>query len=223
MTRKVLEDAANLLARHYGPLAQSGPPGEWITLVRVVLERRRSVKNGRDWSWVDETALRTPAETAAQAVPLLMETLESEGYPATGAIALSGCAQWWLREIGDADAISVFRQRPLESWQRALRAIRGVSWELADRILLAVAGLAVFPLGRGSLRIAARHGWMGLEDDYDEWQAFFVGSLRDRDLDLAQLAQWTERLSHDFCGPTPKCELCPLKGLLPANGPVPLD
>ena len=52
MTRNVLGDAADLLARHYGPLPESGPPGEWITIVRVILERGRAVKNGRDWSWV---------------------------------------------------------------------------------------------------------------------------------------------------------------------------
>jgi endonuclease-3 related protein len=223
MTRNVLGDAADLLARHYGPLPESGPPGEWITLVRVILERGRAVKNGRDWSWVEETPLRTPSETAVQSASRLAEILEAAGHSATKAIALSGCAGWWLREIGDRGAVAAFRQRPLETWERDLRGIRGVSWELADRILLVVGGLAVFPLDRGSMRIAARHGWMGIEDDYDDWQAFFVGGLCDTEVDLRQLAQWTGQLGRDFCGPKPKCEQCPLKGLLPANGPVPLE
>jgi hypothetical protein len=64
---------------------------------------------------------------------------------------------------------------------------------------------------------------MGIEDDYDDWQAFFVGGLCDTEVDPREIAHWTGRLGRDFCGLTPKCELCPLKELLPPNGPVPLD
>jgi hypothetical protein len=45
----------------------------------------------------------------------------------------------WRRRFGDADALAFFRSRSLEQWQQELRAIRGVSWELADRILLFIA------------------------------------------------------------------------------------
>lgn len=228
MKQNSLLNVAALLARHYGSFAASDSsagqhPGAWSTLVRIVLEQGKSPKKMQDWSWIAEGSLGTAREAAAETVSRLADVLESAGHPGNKAGVLSALAQWWHRRIGDADARAVLQGRSLEHWQIELRAIRGVSWDLADRILLVIGGLAVYPLDRASMRIAHRHGWMEATAEYDEWQAFFVSSTRESEVDLEQLWRWNLRVGREFCGKNPDCENCPLKSLLPAGGPVPLD
>jgi endonuclease III len=229
MPQNILHDAAALLARHYEAPLASAPAGEWSTLVRIVLEHGRPMKKSRDWSWITDSSLGTARDAADQTAPRLAEVLESTGYAGNKAGLLHRLAQWWQRRIGEADALEVFQSHSLEHWQNELKAIRGVSWELADRILLIVGGCAVYPLDRGSMRIALRHGWMDATSEYAEWQAFFARAARaatDREvgpIDLSQLWQWNVQLGRYFCGRDPDCENCPLKTLLPAGVPVRLE
>jgi endonuclease III len=223
MTEHVLTRAADLLRRHYGPLLAIGPAGYWTTLVRVVLEHGRPAKKGRDWSWLDEGPLRTAEETAAQGASRLVELLDENNQPSSKAGVLCGCASWWQRRFKSEDAPADFSRRSLESWQSELRSIRGINWELADRILLVAGGQAIYPLDRGSQRIAARHGWIDPAADYDEWQAYFAGGLRDTNVSLSELAQWNVSVGRDYCRAEPRCDECPLKSLLPERGPVALD
>jgi endonuclease-3 related protein len=221
MAGDIVVHAAELLKRRFGRHDDVRPPGAWLTLVRVVLESGKSKIGRRDWSWLEESPLRGPGETALQTASRLEEIVGAAGLKAAQAKVLPALAEWWLRNFDD-DACADFGARPLESWQRELRAVRGVNWELADRILLAVGGLAVYPLDRGSLRIAARHGWIDMSAEYDEWQALFVGGLRDSGIAVDDLSDWNSRVAGEFCRAKPDCEACPLKGLLPAKGPLPL-
>jgi endonuclease-3 related protein len=194
-----------------------------MTLVRVVLEHGRQADKGRDWSCLVEGPLSTAEETARQGDSRLVELLEENQQPARKAGVLRGCALWWQRYFGAEDTPADFSRRPLESWQSELRSIRGISWELADRILLVVAGQAVYPLDRGSHRIAIRHGWVEPTADYDEWQAFFVRSQRDTGVSLPELAHWNVSVGRDYCRGEPRCDECPLKSLLPERGPMALE
>jgi endonuclease III-like uncharacterized protein len=223
MAQNVLHEVAALAARHYGTIRLPVPPGEWSTLVRIVLEQGRANKKGRDWSWIAESVLGTASDTARQTASRLAEILETAGHAGNKASLLLALAEWWQNRIGEVDALDVFRSHSLAHWQDELRAIRGVNWELADRILMIVANCAVFPLDRASKRIVQRHGWMDAASEYDDWQAFFVTAASDSGVDLLQFRQWTIRLGRDFCGRVPDCESCPLKTLLPVRGPVPLD
>ena len=223
MTPHVLTAAADLLRQHYGPIRSEGPAAEWNTLVRLVLEHGRPAKRIRDWSWLDDSPLRTAPETLATGVHWLAEILEVNHQKPKLAPPLTGCAKWWQQHFGAADTPADFAHRSIESWQTELRAIAGVNWELADRILLVVGRQTVYPLNRGSLRIAARHGWVEASADYDEWQSFFTAAARDGNVSLLELADWNARVGHDYCRSEPHCDECPLKSLLPAHGPVPLE
>lgn len=228
MRQNPVHDAALLLARHYGsPSATADSvnwrPGEWPTLVRIVLEQGRSSKQDRDWSWIVESPLRSANEGAALTPRGLADVLDAADQPAKKAAVLYELAKWWLSHVAEADALAVFRSRSLEDWQNGLRAIRGVSWDLADRILLFVGGRAVYPLDRGSMRIAVRHGWLDVAAEYDDWQEFFVSSAGKYGVNLEQLWRWNVKVGRDFCGRNPDCENCPLKTLLPECGPVAMD
>jgi len=222
LDRTALINAAELLERHYGRRAEL-PPGEWSSLVRVVLERGGTTDPVRDWMWTEETPLRAASETAQQSGSRVEEIATAAGFKSAQTKVLPALARWWLQNFGDIQAEADFRTHSLETWQHGLRSIRGVNGELADRILLVVGGLDVYPLDRGSQRIAARHGWMDLSADHEEWQAFFVGGLRDSGAAISDLSRWNVRVGREFCGVQPKCEKCPLKPLLPPRGPVPLS
>jgi endonuclease III len=210
MAQNRLRDVAPLLARHYGTANTPDASGEWSALVRIVLEQRRSAKKDCDWSWIADTSLRTAGDAAEQTIPRLVEVLESAGQPGSKARLLHSLAEWWQSRFGGADALPMSGNRSLEHWQNELRAIRGVNWDLADRILLFVAGLAVYPLDRGSIRIAHRHGWTDAGSEYDDWQSFFVSAARNAGLELRQLWRWNSQVGRDFCGRNPNCEKCPL-------------
>jgi endonuclease III len=223
MAHNLLRDVVALLARHYGTSRTPDASGEWMTLVRIVLDHGKSAKKRRDWSWVTDSSLRTARDAADQTISGLVEVLESARHSGSKAGLLRLLAGWWQSRIGEAEALAVFRSRSLEHWQNELRALSGVSWDLADRILLFVGGLAVYPLDRGSMRIAHRHGWMDGSAEYDDWQSFYVSAARDAGSDLQQLWRWNVQVGRDFCGRHPNCEECPLQRLLPASGPVPLE
>ncbi len=217
-----LHEAAALLARHYGSHG-AAPAVDWPTLVRIVLEQGRFPKKNRNWSWLDESSLRTAHEASTGTAAQIADELEANDQPASKSNVLCDLAGWWQRRIGAADALAAFRGRSLEHWQSELRAIRGVNWDLADRILLLVGGCDVYPLDRASMRIAQRHGWMDAAAEYDDWQAFFASAKREDAVDLAQLWRWNVQVGREFCGRKPDCEKCPLKALLPAGGPLSCD
>lgn len=228
--RQVIPDsifhrAASLLARHYGSPAEAGPPGDWTTLVRIVFEPARPGRKARDWSWIVESPLADPRETALLRVDRIAEILEAADLPAVKARSLHALAGWWLRRIGGmaSEDTSIWATRSVESWQEELRALPGVNWELSDRILLFVGQRLVYPLDRGSMRIAARHGWMDTSSEYEDWQAFFAAGGREGQLDLAQLSRWHSLVARDFCKAQPHCDTCPLKSLLPERGVISLE
>lgn len=223
MGESVLNAAADLLAEYYGSIPPVGPSGEWTTLVRVVLASGRKLQKSIDWDWIDDTVLRSADETAAGRRDSLGTELESTGYAANKAASLLALAQWWLRRIGPGSSTVDEWNARRDRWCEELRELPGVNWELADRILLFVGGVTAIPLDRGTMRVAARHGWVETTADYDEWQSFFVRGLFDAGIDIATFSQAMSRIGRDFCGKVPRCDACPLRSLLPPGGPNPID
>jgi endonuclease-3 related protein len=129
-------------------------------------------------------------------------------------------ARWWLEHASTEGTLRW--EGNSEDLRESLRSQRGVSLELADRIALFVADLPVFPVDRTTVRIAGRHGWLGVEADYDEWQSTFV-PLEAAPAELRRLSLQFARIGHDHCGPKPKCTGCPLESLLPEGGPYSLE
>jgi endonuclease-3 related protein len=129
---------------------------------------------------------------------------------------LQAFAQWWKGRFGDE--LEPDWPADVEQLQQELRAIRGVSVEMADRLLLFVGRRPVFPVDRSAMRIACRHGWLDAAAEYEEWQSFFAQRNEDTDCDRRELSIWLAQIGRDFCGPQPRCEDCPLRSLLPPGG-----
>ncbi|MFN0053329.1 MAG: hypothetical protein ACKV0T_14190 [Planctomycetales bacterium] len=223
MAQSVLQQTLELLRLHQASHTSVGALYRWRTLVEVVVAaERKSRRSLTDPQWMEHGPLGSPQEAAAAQVDGLAEFLKGQGYTPRMASPLRGLAQWWLRDDGREAEEAYGWERPADQLRHELRRIRGVSLTLADRILLFVGGLPVFPLERGVLRVIARHGWMEVTADYEEWQEFFTRGSREGDWPLAELAGRLVSLGREHCRGSPDCDGCPLAPMLPRSGPVAL-
>jgi len=168
-----------------------------------------------------ETPLHSPAQTSAASVGQLAEALAPFPRAASKAPVMLALAKWWLDTFGDE--LSPAWNRDREHDRLALRKIRGLGPETADRLLLFGAERIVFPVDRGALRVAVRHGWLDLPVEDDDAQSLFR-SVTDTDVAKMQsLARWLHQIGETHCGRVPQCEGCPLQSLLPPGGPIDPD
>jgi endonuclease III related protein len=103
-----------------------------------------------------------------------------------------------------------------------LLAITGIGPETADSMLLYAGLHRSFVIDAYTRRIFARHGWCPSDAAYDQLQWLCESALVDRP-DEALLDYWQDyhaqlvMVGKHFCRPRqPRCELCPLRTLLPA-------
>ncbi len=237
MSEELFARVASALGERYGAGVRHAADGTWRSLVRTVLSGDRDAppradgRSGRakrrgraasDESAFDPPApLTSPGETSAATVFMIEEALNGSPRSASRARLLKELGRWWLDHFGD-DAAPEW-SGSTEMLRDELRSLRGMGHELADRILLQVAGRSAWPLARASIRIACRHGWMDLQSDYDDWQSFFLRMAEESGTSVAELADRLHQVGRDHCGPRPRCDDCPLREFLPASGPIEPD
>jgi endonuclease-3 related protein len=115
---------------------------------------------------------------------------------------------------------------PTPTVRARLLAIHGIGPETADSMLLYAGGHFSFVVDAYTQRIFRRHGWCRTGADYDELQRLLASAL-DGPQDAAQLDYWQDyhaqlvRAGNAFCrARQPDCAACPLKSLLPPDGPA---
>ena len=167
---------------------------------------------------LDSPPFMTPATLATMTAGQLVEQLAGIPRGPQKATLLRSVSEWWLSEFGDE--CSPEWSRGVEFYRESLRAIRGLGPATVDELLLFVARLPVFPLDRGTVRVAIRHGWLDLPLEDEEAQSFFVSGLRESEIDPRSFSQLLTRVAATHCGREPKGDGCPLQPLLPPNGPL---
>ncbi|HET6425594.1 MAG TPA: endonuclease III domain-containing protein [Planctomycetaceae bacterium] len=165
--------------------------------------------------------LATAGQCAAASPASLMAALEEVPRGPQKSSVLIRLAQWWGEEFGDDD--SPEWRADIEHYRAALRSIRGIGPETADRLLLFAAGRTVFPVDRAILRIAVRHGWLDWPVDDESAQSSLVSAFGSDVPEMQFAARRLKAIGAEFCGRVPKCEACPLKSWLPEPGPLFVD
>lgn len=114
---------------------------------------------------------------------------------------------------------------PLEVARTRLLRIHGIGPETADSMLLYAGGRLVFVVDAYTRRIFARHGWCEPGADYDTIQRLCTRALNHRPR-ARLLDYWQDyhaqlvAVGKEFCRPRqPRCAACPLRPLLPPDGP----
>ena len=105
-----------------------------------------------------------------------------------------------------------------DSLRSELLAVNGIGKETADSILLYAGRRPVFVVDAYTYRFMRRHGWIHGKETYDEIASIFVRALP-RDVQLYnEYHALIVALGKDLCKTVPRCEACPLRGLLPPGG-----
>ncbi|OYW15596.1 MAG: hypothetical protein B7Z55_14960 [Planctomycetales bacterium 12-60-4] len=159
-----------------------------------------------------------PADVAAMSTGQLIEALEHVPRGPQKAGVWRALAQWWQATFGDD--VDPAWTGSLEDYRLALRKIRGLGPEMVDRLLLFAAGLPVVPIDRATLRVLVRHGWLDLPVDDESAQATLLAAFGDSVSELQRSVLGFREIGARFCGRQPACDECPLKPLLPLEGPI---
>jgi endonuclease-3 related protein len=219
MSNRLMEVHDRLLAA-FGP--QHWWPGEspFEILVGAVLVQNTSWKNvERAIANLREAGLMVPHVLYALPEAELAELIRPAGYFQVKARRLRNLLALVVEEY-DGSLEAMFRS-DLATLREKLLGVSGIGPETADAILLYAGNMPTFVVDTYTHRVLARHGWIGYEADYHEIKDYFESSLP---LDAKLYNEYHAllvRVGKDYCRKTaPKCEACPLRDLLPANGIV---
>jgi endonuclease-3 related protein len=212
---KVYED----LYAHFGP--QHWWPGRtrFEVCVGAVLTQNTS------WTNV-EKAIRRLKEEKALGVkalhevpePLLAEWLRPVGYFNVKARRLKAFIAMIVTRF-DGSIPRMFAC-DTDTLRRILLETPGVGPETADSMLLYAGNRPVFVVDAYTRRFLVRHGWVHADASYDEIAELFVRVLPS---DVALYNEYHAlmvALGKYHCRSKPHCETCPLKHLLPGDGPL---
>jgi endonuclease-3 related protein len=115
---------------------------------------------------------------------------------------------------GDLEAM--FATHP-DSLRDELLATSGIGPETADTILLEAAGVPKFAVDTHAHRVAARHGWVEFQTDYETVREYFESGLEPEAERYNAFRGLLVRVGKEHCRTKPICEGCPLAELLPVD------
>ena len=223
------ECRASILDRlldRYGPLPLPGggpvdASGRFVSIVRAGLARVADprVASAALDALRDASLLEAPALAAADPAELDDLFRVSKVRLSARAIRpLQRVARWVAEHELDAEQAASWSTESLrEEWRR----LNGVGPATADSLLLFGLGRPTYPVDRPTYRVLVRHGWLEPSADYDEARSVAEGLAPDDPESLGRLSIAFERLGRDHCKPSvARCEGCPLRGMLPPDGPV---
>lgn len=214
----VLDEVYQRLLATYGP--QRWWPGEtpFEVLIGAVLVQNTNWKNvEKAIANLRDQELLDPHSLDHLSVEELEELIRPAGYYRIKAKRLRNLLKL-LVEHYDGDLEAMF-QTSLATLREELLSINGIGPETADSILLYAGHLPSFVVDTYTLRVFARHGWVGFETEYHELKDYFESGLES---DVALFNEYHAllvRVGKEHCGKTPRCEGCPLAELLPEGGP----
>jgi endonuclease-3 related protein len=216
---QTLMEVFRRLERHYGPTHWW--PGEtpFEIAVGAVLTQNtawtnveRAIANLKQRNWLDPSAILGAPDDE------LHEALRPSGYFRIKAKRLRSFCTWLLREFGGS--MEWMAKQPLEELRPRLLEVNGIGPETADDILLYACEKPVFVVDAYTRRIWSRHGWVEGDVKYEPLRAYFEDSLA---ADIGLFKEYHGLIvftGKDHCRRRPRCEGCPLKPMLPPEGPL---
>jgi endonuclease-3 related protein len=204
-------------------------------IIRVILERELgSARAATALGVLQRADLLTPRALASADILAVRDALIEAGLPASPQTVapLSHLARWIVEHHG-ARVESLFNPDRSADWLRGeLAAIRGIGLATADAIVLFALKRPSYPVDRATFRVLVRHGWLDPSSSYDEARDLLVGQAVEQDdmsggeaaNRLIDIARGMGPLGRRFCrAAAPKCDHCPLEGILPEGGPREVD
>jgi endonuclease-3 related protein len=130
-------------------------------------------------------------------------------------------ARWLVDQYDGRAEVLIQSGKSSDELREELASIRGVGLVGADAILLAALKSPTYPVDRGTYRILVRHGWIDASATYDDARDLLVHQAGSDPGLLMEISPGMEELAARFCRASgPRCDGCPLRGLLPEGGPL---
>ena len=105
------------------------------------------------------------------------------------------------------------RKERLNILRQRLLGIKGIGPETADSILLYGLKKPIFVVDAYTKRILSRHGILSERASYEEVQRLFMDHLPQDERLFNEYHALLVHLGKTLCKKTPRCDLCPLKGV----------
>lgn len=151
----------------------------------------------------------------------LAELIRPAGYFRVKAKRLSNLTAFLFDEFhGSIDRMFASN---LADLREKLLSINGIGPETADSILLYAGEMPTFVVDAYTARIFKRHGWIECEAGYYEIKDFCESQLESDVRLYNEYHALIVRCGKEFCRTRPRCEECPLREMLPAQGPIELN
>lgn len=201
-----------------------GPLGWWPGRTRFEIVVGAILTQNTAWKNVEKAilSLRSRRLLSVSAMSMvseedLAEAIRASGYYRQKARKLKLFLAWLESRHGGSLARA--GRVATEQLRAELLAIWGIGPETADSILLYAFDRPVFVVDAYTHRLLGRHSLHG-PAGYEETRAFLeahIPAAVDLYNDFHAQIVW---VGHRYCRATPRCEGCPLRGLLPAGGPA---
>ncbi len=194
----------------------------WELLIASVLSQSAAPKQVDDAiASLTQAAVLTPQSLEQLSDDDLTALIRPAGNSKSKSRKLKIIARFLIHEYdGSVEAMVATSQ---ESLREKLLALKGIGPETADHILLHVAGKPTFPVSARIARVFKRHEWLEFDADYAMCQEFFSGALESDVERLVPYQVLLDRIAGDYCRTRPRCEQCPLRTLLPEQGPLEIE
>ncbi len=137
--------------------------------------------------------------------------IRSSGYYRVKADRLKSFVDFLFEEYG-GDLKRMKRGR-LADLREKLLGVKGIGPETADSILLYGLEKPIFVVDAYTNRILSRHGMISEKASYEEVQKLFMDHLSPDKKLFNEYHALFVHLGKTVCGKSPKCDICPLKGI----------
>ena len=175
----------------------------------------RAIDNLREENLLDpHRLLEVPADELA-------ELIRPAGYYRLKTKRLRSLMEFVVTEYDGS--LAAMQAADRQHLREQLLGIHGIGPETADSILLYAMEKSVMVVDTYTHRIFARHGWVEYELDYHQLQEHLTSELPEDTQVYNELHALLVNIGHHYCRKQPKCEECPLQGMLPEGGIVEAD
>ncbi len=117
--------------------------------------------------------------------------------------------------FGEKYGYSIIKMKKREMWalREELLSLYRIGPETADSILLYALEMPIFVIDVYTKRIFSRHGFLNMEDSYEDYQKLFMENLPGDVRLYNEYHALLVYLGSRFCKPKPLCDTCPLRTL----------
>jgi endonuclease III related protein len=210
--QKLLTSIYQKLYRAYGP--RHWWPGDtpFEVMVGAILTQNTSWKNvERAIQRLRARRVLTPEGIHRLKTSDLASVIRSSGFYRIKADRLKSFVDFLFEEF--EGKIDRMKKEPVEGLRKRLLEVKGIGQETADSILLYALEKPIFVVDAYTRRVLSRHEMVSSRASYEEVQKLFMGHLPPEERLFNEYHALLVHVAKIVCKKTPKCDICPLKGV----------